>query len=179
MAVTYGIGLEANVGSGQLPALATSLFSAFNTSVMPNVSAKYTHTRCVVRAGQSGLVPDLVAEANGSQIGGGSSSPLPQNTAMLIKKVSGLTGRQNRGRFYLPGIDESSVTEVGVLAAATITLIQGRLNTWLTSVNDVVGITQMVILHQGLGDPPAIGPTIITQLIIDPVVSTQRRRLRR
>jgi hypothetical protein len=179
MAVTYGVGLESTSGSNQLPQLAQDLHGLFGSNMMPKLVNKYSLTRTMLRAGQADLAPDFTAEFNGVTVGTGVGNTLPQNCAILVKKATGLAGRRNRGRFYLPGIDESTVNEVGIITAATVTSIQNALNTFLTAVNGNLAVTNMVIIHQGPGDVPFLPPTPVTQLICDPLISTQRTRLRR
>jgi hypothetical protein len=146
---------------------------------MPKIASVYSLTRTVVRFGVDGTGPDIVSEFVGTTLGSSTSTPCPQNCAILVKKLSGLTGRQNRGRFNLPGIDEAQVSATGVITAATVTSIQSGLNNFLTAVIGEANVTNMVILHQGIGDVPALAPTVVTNLVCDPLISTQRRRLRR
>lgn len=104
-------------------------------------------------------------------------SAIPANCAVLIKKSSSLAGKQNRGRLYCPGIwpTEGSVDGGGNIQGAQVTQMQG----WWTAFFDLFGTPEFadigspVILHDGAGTPAPIGA-----LTVQPLIATQRRRLR-
>jgi hypothetical protein len=103
---------------------------------------------------------------------------LPQNCALLVKKQTALGGRQNRGRFFLPGmLTEEGVNNVGVIAAGDRQSYQNKASSMLTSLAVGPLIAPMVILHNDT-PTPVPDPTPVTSLYVDNVISTQRRRLR-
>ena len=73
---------------------------------------------------------------------------------------------------FIPGLDEGAVGPSGEIAGALLTGYQTRLNTFLSDLNSE-GYTP-VLFHTASSDP-----TTITALVADPVVATQRRRLRK
>lgn len=99
--------------------------------------------------------------------------PSPPNTAALFKMGSGLVGRMNRGRMYLPGVLlDNEVSASGTIDNVTITSLTGVM-AYLLDLLDEIG-AQPVILHSGVG-----APTLVTNGTIEATVATQRRRLRR
>ena len=111
-------------------------------------------------------------------------SSLPANCAVMVHKRTTRGGRRGRGRMYLPWtIASSSVTEVGGLLAGDVTTIQNACNAWLTAMNSAVG--PVVLLHRpsspDIQGPPSTpgSPNVVTQLVVDPLIATQRRRLGR
>jgi hypothetical protein len=115
----------------------------------------------------------------------------PSNVALLVKKLTAQGGRRGRGRLFLPwAIPETSMGETGVLTPAYITSCTNALNTWFANFS----VQKMVVLHDStkrtvthpsdtvtqiteseVAVPP---PAEVTALQVDPVCSTQRRRLR-
>lgn len=101
----------------------------------------------------------------------------PANCAVLVHKRSARGGRRGRGRMFLPwALSEGDVDEVGKIATARVTAMQTICNNFLTAL--ATNNVPMVILHNpGTTTPGA--PNIVTNLIVDPLISTQRRRLGR
>lgn len=98
---------------------------------------------------------------------------LPSNCALLVRKLTALGGRKNKGRFYFPScyLFEANVDQRGVIAGTQLTALQTAFSNFHASLilNDV----QPVLLHDG----PEV-PTNITQLAVQPTIATQRRRMR-
>lgn len=132
-------------------------------------------TQITARVGQDGE-PLFLVDAGGAT-GTNNGDFAPQNVALLIQKRSAEGGRRNRGRMFLPVITEASVSEVGVLTGTQLTSYQNVADEWLQDLQDgSAGNTdQMVILHSTSPTTPAV----VTNLIVQPLVATQRRRLRR
>lgn len=118
--------------------------------------------------------PPVVWEGTQAPVVGTNAGPaLPPNCAFLVRKRTGLAGRQHRGRMYLPaclGVGEDSVPSTGVMLEAQRVVLQGRVNTGFAT-------GDKVILHDSLS-PGALSPTLITSLHLDHRLATQRRRLR-
>ena len=105
-------------------------------------------------------------------VGPSAGMAFPANTTYLIKKATALGGRQGRGRLYMPGPNINSIVEGGVLvagAAASLTSAFEAFNTDLGSVS-----IEMYLLHTLAATPPSA----VTSLSCDPLVATQRRRIR-
>lgn len=98
----------------------------------------------------------------------------PPNCAVLLKKRTTMIGRRHRGRIFMPMIASQSVhiQESGQLDTAFVTATQTKCNTWMTALG--TGGWGMTINH----NDSALPPTSVVQLIVDPVIATQRRRLR-
>lgn len=103
---------------------------------------------------------------------GGVNSPVAPQVSVLLHKETGLAGRQNSGRMYVPGCAEVSVLPSGRLDSTSQVNFQAWSNTFLEQLQ--VRLIGMVILHNAIGPLP----TAVTSLIVRPLVATQRRRLR-
>lgn len=128
-----------------------------------------------VAVGPSGIGPlfDSAVNAGG---GAGTTTLLTQNTTYLVKKSTGLGGRKNRGRWYLPFVREANVNDVGTVDGATMSYLQDRVDQFLIDIpalGSPVGV--IVLLHTLEADDPAN----LTAMPVDGRVATQRRRLRR
>lgn len=165
MFVTYGINLAPTDGqvAQQLHAIQGNILSDF-------MGSNFSVTKAIV------TTPIAVFESTAAPfVGPNSANTVPSNTAVLVKKLSGLRGRSNRGRMYVPGVHEGDVNPNGTISAGVVTALQGFADLMLDGFSEVGGGCQMVILHdQTVSDPP----TIVTELQVDPVVATQRRRMR-
>lgn len=117
--------------------------------------------------GSGGPIVISTNAADGEQTGGA----VNPNTAMLVQKRGILGGRSNSGRFYLPGLRLTVVSDNGVIGGTALADYQTALTTFLDGL-DTEGIP-MYILHSGVGDP-----TAVTQLVAQAKTATQRRRLR-
>lgn len=118
----------------------------------------------------------------GTWVGDKTTGMLPQNCALLIKKNTGLGGRRHQGRCFMPGgLPEGDVDNVGVIATGQYNLWTTAVNAFLTELDLPLGVgdeeTGIYILHNDSGTPP-VAPSRVISLVVDPVISTQRRRLR-
>lgn len=157
----------------------TGLEQDFWDNVVGPASDLYSHwtyhgleASAGIAGGQVTIVkPRVVA---GTAAGG--QTP-PQNCAMLVKKKTALAGRRNQGRLYMPPshLGEGQVNSAGVLDTAVVTSWQGRWNAFFAD-SQAGGNYELVLLHSlpGLGD---VIP--LTSFVVDPVLATQRRRLRK
>lgn len=181
MVVTMGHDLAEVVG-GDYQTIVDRLHTSFGLEMMPRVASNYTFEATFLYVGQDGGPPAVFESTEDPVTGGMAGNPLPQNSAMLFRKRTSAAGRRGRGRLYLPGIQEQDVSALGVIDGAVVTALQARADAWMDWLTGVeVGSVAYppVILHrtEGIGvEPP---PTPVTALVIDPVIATQRRRLRR
>lgn len=179
MFVTFGVEFLTTPGA---QAHAINICDAWQVAGGPldSMSNLYTFTGAVLSVGQDGGPPVIVEEPR-SAPGRDTSSPLPQNCALLVRKRTNLAGREGRGRMYVPGFSEGNTTATGGIPSANLTATQTRYNTFFSNLSEPpdAGAVNMVILHTWpqLGALPA--PTPVTSLVVDAVVATQRRRLRR
>lgn len=109
--------------------------------------------------------------------GSAAATTLPQNCAVLVHKRTPVGGRRGRGRFYLPPafLAESLVGQTGEISSVQVISLQSVVDAILSSLTTFN--VEMVLLHvQGAN---VIPPYPVTQLTVDPIISTQRQRLRR
>jgi hypothetical protein len=119
----------------------------------------------------------LAIEGTVSTSGSSTSSSCPPNVAVLARKLTNRGGRRGRGRMFIPWwVDEASVDEAGNIAGATVTSFQSALSNFLAGLS--AADLPMFILHDSIGGTPAGDPDQVQSLICDPLVATQRRRLR-
>lgn len=142
-------------------------------------NTQWTFLGCVARVGQDGG-PPVIVESPASSVGTNSTgTTLPNNISLLVKKQTGIGGRAHRGRCFVPpfnlvGVD---VDQRGYLQSGWLSAHTSRITGWLG-----YGITgtlrpRPVILHDdGIATPST--PTLLTAVVLDARVATQRRRLR-
>lgn len=102
-------------------------------------------------------------------LGGG--SPAPPNCTFLVKKVTGVGGRKNRGRMYLPGVGESDVDGIGGVLAAKVTGLNIAFTSFMTALA-ALDISPCILHTEAL---PSTG---ILSFQTENLIATQRRRLR-
>lgn len=176
-AVTHG--LQTDLASASAVEHCNKVMSAFGGAWDQVLSNNAQVSRAIGYFGQDGT-DDLIVESDLVAIPGTSAgAKLPQNCAALVKKRTGLGGRKNRGRVYIPNVlNEAEVSDTGVITGSTVVNFQTYADQWFVNVTGTVGglypATPMVILHRD-----GSAPTAVTQLVMDPVLATQRRRLRR
>jgi hypothetical protein len=181
MAVTIGIRVE---GEFTLNALAAYLHDSFGDHIMNQMANVYTLVRTEVQFRLSAEEDLAIGIATGDRVGAGTAVVIPQNSAFLVHKRTARAGRRGRGRFYLPGVQEAAVDAIGALTSGTVTGWQTSLNLFLDRLSNSTEPsfeTTPVLLHQdveGDGSEVAELPDVITALVMDPIIATQRRRLR-
>lgn len=99
------------------------------------------------------------------------AAPSPQ-VSYLLRKSTGLAGRQNRGRMYVPAANEDEIDAGGFLSAPAVADRQASADLFFNAL--VSASLPMYILHTD----PALSPTEVDSLEVDGKVATQRRRLR-
>lgn len=149
-------------------------FDNWRDNVIPNMANTYSIVGVdgVFGSASGDITHTSTAAANN---GGSASAPLPQNCAVLVRKNSGVGGRANRGRLYVPGPAEGTISSTGVIDATPLAAWQTAFNNFLLGfpIDPLVG--DAVIFHSDV----ALPPTVITDFRVDSVIATQRRRLRR
>jgi hypothetical protein len=98
----------------------------------------------------------------------GSNSP-PSNCSMLVSKRTGIAGRENRGRMYVPPflLEEATIDQAGNFP---LTNLNTTAAAFLAAFSPDL---PMVLLHTS-----ADAPTPVTQLVVRSRLATQRRRMR-
>lgn len=174
MVVTFGVGLDDPHTADEVASdCALAWMAAFATKPW---TADITCTRATARVAEEGG-PPTIGEASINQVGTGTAAMAPQNCATLLRKVTPRGGRRGRGRMYLPWVQEADINNVGQLTGTVITAytaISGALLTALVSHQ-----LHMVLLHTDTDTSTAPVPTAVTGMFCDPIIATQRQRLRR
>jgi hypothetical protein len=111
--------------------------------------------------------------ADHSTVGGLSINSPPPNVAVLAKKITPTTGRHGRGRMFLPWfIDKGSIDENGQLDGTQRGNIEAVLDALVGGL--IAANVTMVILHAN-----GSAPSVVTDIVVDALVGTQRKRLGR
>ena len=147
------------------------------TGLKKGLSGTAAFTKIKVRVGQDNNAPDQLYESPIAITGTKGGPCCPSSVALLVHKRTAVGGRRGRGRIFMPwGITANSVGENGLLIPSEVTGLQTTWTAWLADLA-TRGIA-MFVLHQA-GISPTTLPAAVTSLIVDPMVSSQRRRLGR
>lgn len=161
--------------TGSVSVVAVGVFkAAFANAFATQLSTALKLNKVVATIGQDG--DPIVIESNTGPASFTGGDSLPVNCAFLVRKVTGLGGRRNRGRMYLPGCNDNLVDTLGTLTSGGVTSLQAACDAFRTALLATAEIDDLVVLHTAT--IPAVTPTVITSLAIDPRIATQRRRLR-
>jgi len=111
----------------------------------------------------------------GTAVGGtGTAGTLPNNCAVLVRKFTSTGGRRGRGRIYLPPayLLETTVNQVGTIDPAEVSSIQLLVDDLLFQLSQQDFLPRL--FHEDGGVPATI-----TQMLVQPKLATQRKRMRR
>lgn len=167
------IGVDLSVGTVVDTAAADGMLDAAKAALAPMVSSTYNIGPGFVISGQDGgdlRVDGTTAASAGTHAG----APLPNNCAILFKKVTASGGRRFRGRMFIPGVAETSVGETGILAPALVTIANTAALALRTNLVALSTVDSLQLLHADA----AVPPTLITTLTAQTRIATQRRRMR-
>lgn len=172
--MTVGMGFKITSTATFTQAMADFFSGEFLSAINATTASEYETIQTNFVVGLTG--GDVEASSgDGAGVGTNTGDPVPQNSAYLIRKRSGLVGRKNRGRMYIPGVIESGVNELGQLTTGVANALQSTWGDFRTNIEADANFDGLSILHS-LGDSTI--PTPVTALIVDTVIATQRRRLR-
>lgn len=117
-------------------------------------------------------VGESVRNIQGTAVG----SPLPNNCAYLVRKLTGLGGRGNRGRLFQPpfSLTEGDIDGAGNIDAVDVASLQTRWNGLYT---ELVANDLIPVLFHYPGVDPTPDPTTITGFSVRNRIVSQRRRL--
>jgi hypothetical protein len=174
MLVTMGFRIE--TGFGINPAGAELLADSFQANMINLCAAGYTFRGLRASDGPDG--EGQVHEVERSVASTSTKTGMPPNVAYLTRKITGLGGRRNRGRFYMPGVSEIDVDNTGLLTATHRTNYQTSVTAWFNQNVAGTEIAAHALFHDTPEGVPGVAPTDILQLNVQPKVATQRRRLR-
>lgn len=141
----------------------------FEVNILPELTQDVTLATVMAKLGPNDVGP--TAEASVGVAGAGGTQTTSPNVAYLVRKVTGVGGRANRGRWYLPGVNEADVLWDGTIVAARVSSLQAAHDAFFTA----LGVTgnDPVILHNSIATP-----TAMTGFQADSLAATQRDRLR-
>lgn len=115
--------------------------------------------------------------------GTGNITSPPPNSAILCSYAGSGKGPRNRGRNYWPGlISENNVDERGVINPSSGVQIQGDIDDFFDQVLASVDVTAQCIAQSttpGEQSSPILPWPQVKSRVVQPVMATQRRRLRR
>lgn len=148
--------------------------AAVATMCVSFVGGNSALTRIVMQTGAA-APPYLVTE-RAVEEGFSSGDSFPPNTAALIKKVTLQPGRPGRGRCYIPNILRTRADSAGRWGNSPLVAAQAALDTFFSGAAVASPFAGLVLLHDT--SSPVSTPNVITQLIMESTLATQRRRLR-
>lgn len=167
--------MGANISSygGNPAAACADARDAWQTNMSPRQISGVSLVATRVKFGPNATGPS--AEVASSIPGGAGGAGVSSAVSVLIHKTTGAGGRAGRGRMFVPGLQETDVSDAGAITGATLTAWQTSASGLLTDLGTALLIP--ALLH-GVGSPITTPSTILT-LTVDGVVGTQRRRQRR
>jgi|ERR1700681_4508308 len=138
-----------------------------------------------IKLGDGSTTPFEAVSAVPVALGANITAVVTPNVAVLMKKTSGLGGRQNRGRTYMPfALDANVVNENGTIPAVNVASYTSLGMAMLAQLT--LDGEPMVIAHRVFNVPLAphyvtaihTGP-LVTAYNCESTIATQRRRLGR
>lgn len=183
--VMYGHHLRAKSTTGTFQTLAASYESQIIPLLTAATSAEVTWLEITVASTREGGDETHKRPLPAATIGALTGDGLPGQNSMLVSVHTGVRGRRTRGRFYIPGISETSQTGGRVIApqlTALNELAEGIQTNFTGSGNANWALT----VYSPKSPEPKVKPppklkddtidTLATDLIADSLVVTQRRR---
>lgn len=182
--ITFGVRIDGGIA---VDTVAQKVMDSIVLDPAPNllslIDSDVTVLSSTARVGQDGGLP-LVFTAFGITTGVASGGGMPANCALLLKKRTARGGRRGRGRIFLPwGQVETKVDEAGKITNADVTAAQLGVTSWFNQL--ATNNVPMVVLHSESSPDNKHGPTapgapdLVTGLVVDAVIATQRRRMPR
>lgn len=177
-AITIGINPDASFGP-TYNGLAETVYDSFvGTDLLFSIAAissTLSAVRCDVTI-STDETPSVLQDSH-SQVTAGTrtSSPPPSNCALFVRKTTGFLGRRYKGRMYFPAgfLIADQVSAIGAIDPSSgLPTLQTRANATYNAL--VENLVPPVLLHS----VAPFTPTPIQTFAVQPVIATQRRRLR-
>ncbi len=164
--------------SGALFSLAGSLYSAWETFVLPNLVSALTLTEVNAVGLGSETDPSVTFTGDPPATGGVVGLGLPANAAFVIKFGTAQRGRSSRGRIYLVGLRADSVVD-SVLDAGYADALRDSVRDAIFDAFTSQALTHVIVSRFSGGQPRAQGVTlpVISYPFTDLALDSQRRRL--
>lgn len=167
------MGLDLDALTVPTQALTDSIVSAWTSALDNSLPVTYTLGPGWVTYGAA--VADLRIDSTNAPVSGlRVGDALPNNCAALVRKLSAVGGRRNRGRAYMPGVLDVDAGNNGVLTTGALAQFQNDWDLVESNLVALIDVEGLVILH----DSAPFTPTAITALTVQNKIATQRRRLR-
>lgn len=156
---------------------ADTIYDLFNNAGAPGVATIISDNwtllgiRCSEQDDPGPLFGEHIEPVAGLLTGGA----VPPNSAVLLQKNTGVGGRRNKGRMYVPPVwpNETAISGRGLLLPADQATLATRWNQFRTAMT-TAGLP-WVLFHSEV----PFTPTPITSLSVGLQLATQRRRMRR
>lgn len=176
--VTYGVGDVPT--PDQYPSFAGQIMAIWNSNFSGLLPTDTAFTGIQLRIGTDSGTPLTIFYAINYQ-GSGSGTTLPQNCAVLVTKVTGVAGRRGKGRLFWPCILEDEVNGLGQIEPDYRDALQAIWDTFIAehvNGNATFDGARIFLLHN---ERPGLSndPSQVSYFFVDPVISTQRKRLRK
>lgn len=169
--------------------IADAWHTNFTTVMSDALSDQVTIGKATVKRGDGTTTPSVAVAAGATVAGTADVGTLPSpNIACLLKKITSLAGRENRGRTYLPwAFGEAGISDTGLLTGDQIAVVQTQASLLLTELasDDIPMVICNRIISANPTPPPATyisryatGATVV-QFTLEAYAATQRRRMPR
>lgn len=165
--VSWGVRNNASMSPGEIAEGAVGVWNANLKGICPG---RVGLNAVRVKNGPNLTGPDTVLSVG--SLGAGGSGTVIANCALLVRKHTNIGGRRGRGRAFMPFISETELDQGMNVTSAYLTTATSAFAEWLSDMTSIE--LQPVLLHTHPDD----APNTITNLSIDTLVATQRRRLR-
>src|ERR1044071_874061 len=166
--VTFGFGNEEDLSPDDV---ATAIAGFWFTQFGGVTSDICSLQKIKVKLGPNDTGPETTLEP--ALLGANSSQPLPNQVAVLSRKITASGGRHNRGRSFWPGATEGQTDGAGKLSAAALSDWQDAVNGFWVACG--AADFPWFILHED----ELVPPTAVTNIQVDQLMASQRRRLRK
>lgn len=168
---TWGLDVSANMYDPDT--MARGFHDIYAGAMQPRTDSNVTLRNARIVIGQDGPDP-VIGISNQFTAGTSSRESTPPALALMVNTPTGLGGRRNRGRKYIPwAVGEGSVDERGVVENSAVNTSQLALDQFKDDLED--NDWYLVVLH-GAGSSPIPPPTPISRLLVNPIIRTQKQR---
>lgn len=169
-----------------LLALGATVKDWWNADLKSSCHPSLSLNQIVVKDMTTDTAPEVVYATGLPLVGTGSGGALPNNVTIAIQLITGLGGRSFRGRQYILGLMDSSLT------TDRQSLTSGAVTAYLTAYNGLIssidgGITPGLVVasffhgvdvnHKPIPRTTAVLTPVASAVFSNTVVDSQRRRL--
>lgn len=168
--VTYSVLNQLGATASQV---AQQVGEDFINIIQPIMDSQVTFSETLAYEGPTPSV--VVGGYPSTEVGDSTSAKPPPSVNLLVHKRTGYIGRRSRGRMYVPWVlDEGSLNEVGTVTPAALAVRQNAFSSFLSLIAG-----RGLPMHLCHSEPTSGTPLEVTELVCDPIVGSQRRRVRR